>query len=278
MNEDKSSRYHRHRRRAEGLAVAARVLVVVGIGSWASFWLTATAGRQPGLVGFPASLVAVLMIAAQALILSVVCDLAALPFVTYSRFWLERRYRQAALRSVAWLAGYARAMILHVALWICCAVTVYTTIWFWPNMWWLVTGVIFALVMTILTHVGPVLVLPWFYDLKPLDRPGLRARLESLTRRVGTPLAAIQEWRTGLENGRPNAALVGIGPTRRILLSDSLLADFSDDEIEVVLAHELAHHANHDIWKTIVYETAAVVAACGAAHLVMQRFGAPLVS
>ena len=66
------------------------------------------------------------------------------------------------------------------------------------------------------------------------------------------------------------------GRTRRVLLSDALLADYSDDEIEVVLAHELAHHAHHDIWKTIVYEATVVVAACGAANLVMQRFGAAL--
>jgi STE24 endopeptidase len=76
-----------------------------------------------------------------------------------------------------------------------------------------------------------------------------------------------------LETGRQNAALVGIGSTRRILLSDALLADYRDDEIEVVLAHELAHHVNYDIWKTMVYETVVVVAAAGVGHLVMVRFG-----
>lgn len=76
-----------------------------------------------------------------------------------------------------------------------------------------------------------------------------------------------------MEIRRPNAALVGIGSTRRVLLSDALLADYSDDEIEVVLAHELAHHVNYDIWKTMVYETVVVVVAAGAGHLVMGRFG-----
>ena len=137
-------------------------------------------------------------------------------------------------------------------------------------MWWLVTGGTFAIV-TALTHLGPVVIFPWLYELRPLDRPGLQARLDALTRRVGTPLTAIQEWRFGLETGRPNAALVGIGSTRQVLLSDALLADYSDDEIEVVLAHELAHHVNHDIWKTMVYETAVVVAAAGVAHLVIGR-------
>ena len=109
-----------------------------------------------------------------------------------------------------------------------------------PTTWWLVAGGAFAVGTVALTHLGPVVIFPWLSELRPLDRPGLQARLAALTRRVGTPLAAIQEWRLGLKTGRPNAALVGIGSTRRVLLSDGLLADYSDDEIEVVLAHELA--------------------------------------
>lgn len=213
------------------------------------------------------------MIVAQALALSILCDLAALPFIVYSRFWLARKYRQAQPRFVVWLRGYRRAISLHAAVWIFCAITVYVVIRQWPASWWLVTGGIFATVTLTLTHLGPLAIFPWLYELRPLDRPGLQTRLDALTRRVGTPLTAIQEWRLGLETRRPNAALVGIGSTRRVLLSDALLADYSDDEIEVVLAYELAHHVNCDIWKTMVYEIVVVVAAAGAGHLVVGWFG-----
>ena len=252
MNEDKSARYHRHRRWAEVLATSARVLVLVGC------------------IGLAFLAVATL---AQALALSVLCDLAALPFAAYSRFWLERSYRQAQTGLVVWLRGYGRAISVHAAVWIGCVLTVYVVIRQWPTTWWLVTGGTFAIVTLTLTHLGPLVIFPWLYELRPLDRPGLQARLDALTRRVGTPLTAIQEWRLGLETGRPNAALVGIGSTRQILLSDALLADYSDDEIEVVLAHELAHHVNYDIWKTMVYETVVVVAAAGVGHFVMGWFG-----
>ena len=275
MNEDRSTRYHRQRRWAEVLAALARVLALAGcIGLGFSPWLAATAGRVTGLVGVATPLVATTLIVAQALTLSVVCDLTAFPFIVYSRFWLERKYRQAQPRLVVWLRGYSGAVGLHAAVWICCALTVYVVIGQWPTTWWLVTGGTFAIVTIALTHLGPVVIFPWLYELRPLDRPGLQARLDALTRRVGTPLTAIQEWRLGLETGRPNAALVGIGSTRQVLLSEALLADYSDDESEVVLAHELAHHVNYDIWKTMVYETAVVVAAGGVGHLVMGRFGA----
>ncbi len=66
------------------------------------------------------------------------------------------------------------------------------------------------------------------------------------------------EWRLSDRTKKANAALAGLGRTRRILLSDTLLADYSDDEIEVILAHELAHHVHHDIWRAIVFETVLI--------------------
>src|SRR5204863_4438149 len=59
---------------------------------------------------------------------------------------------------------------------------------------------------------------------------------------------------------KANAALTGIAGTRRILVSDTMLADYSEDEIEVVLAHELAHHVHGDIWKGLIFESALILA------------------
>jgi STE24 endopeptidase len=89
--------------------------------------------------------------------------------------------------------------------------------------------------------------LPLFYRFKPLDRATLRSRLESLSERAGVPVLGVFEWSLGDKTRRANAALVGMGRSRRILLSDTLLAHYSDDEIEVILAHELGHHAHRDI-------------------------------
>ena len=83
-----------------------------------------------------------------------------------------------------------------------------------------------------------------FYRFKPLDRASLRARIESLSARAGVPVLGVYEWGLGDKTRRANAALVGTGRSRRILLSDTLLAHYTDDEIEVILAHELGHHAH----------------------------------
>jgi STE24 endopeptidase len=85
----------------------------------------------------------------------------------------------------------------------------------------------------------------------------------------------VYEWTLSDRTKKANAALTGMGHTRRILLSDTLLAEYSDDEIEVILAHELAHHVHKDIWTSVFFDMALTLAGFFAAHLVLQR-GVPL--
>ena len=92
---------------------------------------------------------------------------------------------------------------------------------------------------------------------RPLDREALRTRLTSLSRRAGVPVLGVYEWGLGAKTRRANAALVGSGRTRRMLVSDTLLAEYSDDEIEVILAHELGHHVHRDMSTALVARVGA---------------------
>jgi STE24 endopeptidase len=115
-----------------------------------------------------------------------------------------------------------------------------------------------VIILVGLAQLAPVLLLPLFYDFKPLDRPDLVRRLMALADRAGARVLGVFEWRLSDRTRKANAALTGIGRTRRILLSDTLLAEHSDDEIEVILAHELAHHVHRDIWSGIALETVLI--------------------
>ena len=126
--------------------------------------------------------------------------------------------------------------------------------------WWLLAGAVFALLIVGLTNLAPVLLLPLFYRVKPLERercargcwrsPNARARACSARTSGGS--ARRRRRRTPRSPGSAR--------TRRILVSDTMLAEYSDEEIEVVLAHELAHHVHGDIWKGIVFESVLIVA------------------
>jgi STE24 endopeptidase len=114
--------------------------------------------------------------------------------------------------------------------------------------------------------------LPLFYTVKPLDREALRTRLMALAERASARVLGVYEWGLAAKTKRANAALTGIAGTRRILVSDTMLADYTEDEIEVVLAHELAHHVHGDIWKGLIFESALILAGFFASASVLRAW------
>src|SRR5204862_734170 len=144
-----------------------------------------------------------------------------------------------------------------------------------PDRWWLAAGMALALLIVGVTNIAPVVLLPLFYSFKPLDRDALRTRLLALADRAGARVLGAYEWGLGSKTRKANAALAGLGGTRRILVSDTMLADYSDDEIEVVLAHEIAHHVHGDIWKGIAFESALILAGFYLASQMLRILAGP---
>jgi STE24 endopeptidase len=103
-----------------------------------------------------------------------------------------------------------------------------------------------------------VVLLPLFYKYKPLDRPELKARLLALAEKCGARVVDVFELQLSAKSKAANAALAGLGRTRRILLGDTLLNRYTEDEIEAVLAHELGHHVHSHLWKNIGAQTGIV--------------------
>jgi len=121
-----------------------------------------------------------------------------------------------------------------------------------------------------------VVLLPIFYKFKPLDRPALADRLMTMATRARTDVVGVFEWVLSGHTKKANAALAGMGRTRRILLSDTLLADYSEDEIEVILAHELAHHVHRDLWRGIAVQSVILVAGFFVTDLILRAAAGPL--
>jgi STE24 endopeptidase len=153
---------------------------------------------------------------------------------------------------------------------------VYASMREWPRAWWLASSAAFACGIALLAGLAPIVLLPLFYRFRPLDRQDLQDRLKTLSERAGVRVLGVYEWGLGANTRRANAALVGSGRTRRVLVSDTLLAEYSDDEIEVVLAHELAHHVHGDIWKGVVFESVLILAGFYLASRLLSVLVGPL--
>jgi STE24 endopeptidase len=251
-NEDKATRYHRLKRRTEIFsAVAAAVFLLALLLTGAGFYLREVASFFGMNVLFFEDAATVAMFA---LIVIFLLHLVELPFSLYQGFILEHRYELSNETFSQWARDQVKAFALSLVFGVAGASIVYWAIRTSPEWWWAIAAAIFAAVMVGLVQLAPVVLLPLFYRFKPLERPALVDRLTRLAGQARTRIAGVYEWALSAHTRKANAALTGMGRTRRILLSDTLLADYSDDEIEVVLAHELSHHVHHDLWRGVALQ------------------------
>ena len=249
MNEDRSSRYHRLKRQASIGSVVWSVALLAGL------LITRASIAMRDLAG--QSALAIVYYIAFLLLLN---EAGSLPIAFYSGFVLERRYGLSQEPLGRWLLDQLKSFLIGLLLSSIGAAIIYGLIGLSPDRWWLPASAVFALLIVGLSNLAPVLLLPLFYRIKPLDRDALRARLIALADRAGARVLGAYEWGLSEKTKKANAALAGIGATRRILVSDTMLAEYSDEEIEVVLAHELAHHVHGDIWKGIGFESLLILA------------------
>jgi STE24 endopeptidase len=184
-------------------------------------------------------------------------QLAGLPLDFIQGYWLEHRYGLSNLTLAGWVKDQLKGLALGAVLAALAMEFLYAAMRHWPQAWWIVCAAVFTGFFVLLAHLAPVLIFPIFFKFKPLENPSLAARLLELSRRAGTRVEGVFEWKLSEKSKKANAALVGLGATRRIILSDTLLAQFGEEEVEAVLAHEFGHHARHHMLQGMALQTGA---------------------
>jgi STE24 endopeptidase len=172
-----------------------------------------------------------------------------LPISYFSGFVLPHRYELSTQSLRGWLVDQAKGLVLGGVLSMLIVQVIYALLRIAPETWWLWVAGALLLFNVILANLGPVLFLPIFFKLKPLEdeHAELAERLKRLAEKAGTRVRGVYRIDMSRRTKAANAALTGLGNTRRILLGDTLLDEFEAEEIETVMAHEFAHHAHNDI-------------------------------
>jgi STE24 endopeptidase len=183
--------------------------------------------------------------------------LIGLPLSYYSGFILPHRFGQSVETLRGWISDQLKSLLISLPIGFILLEIVYALLRAAPNTWWLWVAVILLAFQVLLANLAPVLIMPIFYKFIPLgeEYAGLAERLIRLAERAHTRVKGVYQFDMSRRTKSANAALTGLGNTRRIILGDTLLKEFSEDEIETVLAHELGHHVHHDIPVGIAVET-----------------------
>ncbi len=263
--QQKAREYARVRRRISfiNMGIPAICIAVVLGASWdkwlrnivqgAISWLPLL-GWQPRAGWFP------LQIIVYFLLIIVAYEILVSPLTYYSGFVLPHRYGISVMSLKSWLADLGKGFALSVVLEAAFVTLIYALLALQPQLWWLCAAIVILFFSVLMANLAPVLIFPIFYKVTPLPDGEMKQRLLALAARAHTRVQGVFLMKMSNKTTTTNAALMGLGNTRRIVMGDTMADRYTIDEVEVVLAHELGHHVHHDIWKLIISQSVLTLA------------------
>jgi STE24 endopeptidase len=183
------------------------------------------------------------------------------PYDYYVDFVTEHRFKLSNQTFSKWLFRKLKGALIGSVFGVVLLLVFYFLLINFPQIWWLLFAAFFFLFQIFVAQIFPTVILPLFYKLKPLSNESLYDRLNQLVEKFGYKMRGVFSFDLSRETKKANAALTGLWKSRKIIISDTLLENFSNDEIEVVLAHELGHLVKHHMMKGII--VSAVISLIG---------------
>ncbi len=177
------------------------------------------------------------------------------PVNYYVEFYLEHKYKLSNQTFWKWIWEDLKGVLVSGVIGIPLLLLFYYVMLKFGQQWWLPFAIIIFLVSVVLARIVPIFILSLFYKISPLEDEELKSRVEKLAKDAGLKLKAVFKFNMSKNTKKANAAFTGIGKSKRILLGDTLLDNFNNDEIETVLAHEMGHYYHKHILKNIVLGT-----------------------
>ena len=189
------------------------------------------------------------------LVVGFVGSVLSFPVSYYSSFYLEHKYNLSNQAFGKWIWENFKGLLVSLTIGIPILLLFYFSLNQFGDNWWLPFAVIMFFVSVVLSQIFPVLILPIFYKLTPIDNEELKERITALAKNAKIKVENVFKFDMSKNTKKANAAFTGLGKTKRIILGDTLLDNFSDDEIETVIAHELGHYKKKHIVKNIIFGT-----------------------
>ena len=272
LRQREAQAYGRFRRRLEA-ADALLGLALALIGALAGAWLADTLDTPGPLI---------VDVAVWLALVGGAAELAGLPLsvVAYRRSRREGLSRQ---RPVPWLLDRTKGLVLGFVVGVPAVTALLALQRALPHGWWFPAALGAAGLELVMATVGPVLILPLFLRSRPLDPGPLADDLVDLARRAGVRVASMRVLEAGAKTSAGNAFVSGLGPTRRIMIFDTLIGEDGEPDAEriremrAVLAHELGHARAFDLWRGLALGAASALVAFAFANWLLGMLPASLV-
>jgi len=193
-------------------------------------------------------------------ILGLLSGVISFPLSFYSGFVLEHRYNLSNQDFFQWMWEQGKAFLVSIPIAVPLMLLFYFFLREYQTLWWLPVATAMFAVSMLLSRIVPVFIMPLFYKFMPLQNEALRERILSMCKNTRMNVTGIFTFNLSKTTKKANAGFTGIGKSKRIILGDTLMEHFSDDEVETVFAHELGHYVHGHIWKNILVGTLSTYA------------------
>jgi STE24 endopeptidase len=189
------------------------------------------------------------------LVLGLAGSIISFPLSYYTGYYLEHKYNLSNQSFRKWIIEGTKGLLVSLAIGIPVLLLFYFMLNYFGSNWWLPFAVIMFVFSVVLSQIFPVLIFPIFYKITPIEDEILREKITNLARDANLKVENVYKFNMSKNTKKANAAFTGLGKTKRIILGDTLLDNYSEDEIVTVIAHELGHYKNKHIVKNILIGT-----------------------
>jgi STE24 endopeptidase len=190
---------------------------------------------------------------------------------SYYGFHLEQKYQLSNQNFFQWFGEQLKGLLVMFIIGVIAIEGIYLALKKAPRTWWIYVSVVFVFFTVLLINLAPILIMPLFNVYTPLPQSEIRDKLVALSEKAGVKVEGIYEMDMSKQTKKANAMFTGIGNTKRIVLGDNLIKEYTPDEIEVVIAHEMGHNILRHIWKIVALMSFVSAIGFLIIHLTMGR-------
>ncbi|MEE9431064.1 MAG: M48 family metallopeptidase [Melioribacteraceae bacterium] len=233
------------------------VSIVSGVLTFILIMLFVSLGYSQLLVEFISSSMSnnYLILLTFTIVVSSVLSITFFPLNYYSSFYIEHKYELSNQSFIAWVLESLKGTLVGSIVGLPVLFAFYYILNQYASLWWLPFAILMFLFSVVLAKLVPIVILPLFYKITPIENVDLKGRILQLSKNVNMNVENIFQFNMSKDTKKANAAFTGLGKTKKILLGDTLLNEFTNDEIETVIAHELGHYKHKHIIKNLIVGT-----------------------
>ena len=188
-------------------------------------------------------------------VIGFVGSILSFPISYYSGFYLEHKYNLSNQTFWKWILEGLKGLLVSLIIGVPILLLFYFTLNQFGDLWWLPFATLMFFISVVLSQIFPILIFPIFYKITPIENEDLKERINNLAHNARLKVENVYKFNMSKNTKKANAAFTGLGKTKRIILGDTLLDNYSEDEIETVIAHELGHYKKKHIIKNIIIGT-----------------------